>query len=346
LIQLSRDLSAAIHNDSLAPVAEIAAKLDEGVQAQYGAWLVRDSNDRVADVLSWLPADVESFWVNQIPFVVHKQDPPSWSAGRIVENYSVDRLRAQDEGRYFDFLENRTIRLVIAADRGIPAPDSNAGIVIPGPIAARDVVYFYFLDRAFDSPPGDELIQGRPLWQTSAKITGPYIPRPRTEPPEVEDTNWLTVARPDLLILSSKKELLTEVLDRVLQGSSTRALPAALPEWNQVDRSAGFWGFRHYSAASKPKPGERGCQVAELPSPDCRAIGSTLSLDSAGKHLELRYLSEAPLWQQPGPADTVHTQFQVDQPQPGVWRLISDLQMRGPFPFSFAIQALGFGVYR
>jgi hypothetical protein len=170
--------------------------------------------------------------------------------------------------------------------------------------------------------------------------------QPRMEPAQRDDTNWIALARPDLLILVNQKELLNEILERILHGSQTRALPAALPEWTQVDRTTPFWGLRHYTTRSKPKPGERGCEAAELPQPDCTASGVTVRFDTVQQRLEVRYLSETELAQHGMLGNGVRREFRVDQPQSGVWRLVSDVQKSGPWPVHFALVMLGFGMYR
>jgi hypothetical protein len=164
------------------------------------------------------------------------------------------------------------------------------------------------------------------------------------DPQKREDESWVALARPDLLVLTNKKDLLREILDRIANGSKSRALPADLPEWSQVDRTASFWAIRHYSAQSKPKPEERGFQNAELPQPDGAALGVAVQFDTEGQRLEIRYLSEAKPAQR-GPGDVSQSQFQLDRPQEGVWRLVSDIRERGPFPVHFAMTMLGFGVY-
>src|SRR5207244_3093678 len=110
--------------------------------------------------------------------------------------------------------------------------------------------------------------------------------------------------------------------------------------------TAPFWGARRYTTQSLPKSGERGCEAAELPQPDCSAIGVTVRLDSVQQRLEVRYLSEKEPAQRGYSSDTVHREFQVDQPQTGVWRFVSDVQKRGPWPVHFALIMLGFGMYR
>lgn len=70
LLNLTRELRDAVGGDSLTSAADLAAKLDDAVQQRYKAWLVRDADQRVNEVLTWLPRDIESVWVNQEPLTI------------------------------------------------------------------------------------------------------------------------------------------------------------------------------------------------------------------------------------------------------------------------------------
>ncbi len=56
-------------------------------------------------------------------------------------------------------------------------------------------------------------------------------------------------------------------------------------------------------------------------------------------------MSEAPLTRT-GVLDAARPDFQVDQLQAGIWRLVSNVEARGDFPVDFAIAMLGFGTYQ
>jgi hypothetical protein len=212
-------------------------------------------------------------------------------------------------------------------------------------IGAGDVVYLYFLDAPLDLPGPSESIRGRPVWRAVAQIDSGAPFRPGVERTKRDDENWIALARPDLMILTNNRNLLSNVLDRILDGSQTRALPLSLPEWKQVDRRAPFWALRHYASSSKPRLGQPEYALAELPRPDGRATGVTVQFYSAEDRLEVRYMSAAQLASR-GPTDSIYSQFKVDQPQTGVWRLVSDVRERGSWPLFLALGMLGFGTYQ
>ncbi len=342
--KLLRDFRTAVAENSPTTAADAADRLDQAIRARYQAWLVRDASQRVDEFLSWLPADTETFWVNQEPFLVNPDEKPEALYAKPMQRFCTDRLAAAGEGKIFRALAGRTIRMVASGARGYQ--ENREILMTPGPQTLKEVVYFYLLSEPFDAPPADETVENRPVWKATAKITDWTQRRPRQEPPKIDDDNWIALARPDLLILTNRREVLSTTLARISQSPGSRALTADLTEWRYVNRSASFWGLRHYSALAKPKPGERGYDTADLPRADGSAVGATVQFDPSSLRLEIQYLSAVPLAKSLGPNDTLRREFQVDQPTAGVWRLISDVKARGPYPVLFAMQLLGYGEYR
>jgi hypothetical protein len=340
--KLLRDFRTAIAENSPTAAADAADKLDQAIQTRYQAWLVRDAPQRVDEFLSWLPADMETFWVNQEPFLVKPDAPQEALYANPIQRFSTDRLAAAGEGKIYKSLAGRTIRMAASAARGYQENRRMA----PDPQTLKEVVYFYLLSEPLDAPPADETVENRPVWKAPAKITDWSQLRPGQEPPKIDDDNWIALARPDLLILTNRREVLSAVLNRMGRSAESRALPADLAEWKHVNRTAPFWGLRHYSALAKPRAGERGYEAADLPRLDGSATGASIQFDPSSLRLEIEYLSAAPLSKRPGPIDNLRREFQIDQPDTGVWRLISDLKSRGPYPVTVAMQMLGYGEYR
>ena len=340
LSPLTRELRAAIQNDSLAPAAELAAKLDDAIQQRYNAWLIRDAGQRIKEVLAWLPDDTESLWANQAPFVINSDDSVEMLSERPIQLLCVDRLIALNGGEMYRALASHTVRLVVAAARQIQRGEFGN----PAPAAVQDVAYFYFFADAVELPQPDESLQEKPVWHASAKVNGD-VTEPGVAPAQREDENWIALARPDLLIVVHRRELLAQILRRIAGGPSSHALPTDLAEWRQVDRGAPFWGLRHLTA--QPKPGrEQPPYVAQLPRLEGFATGVTVRFDPVRQRLEIRYLSEAQMAPRSGGPDLLARQFDVDHPEPGVWRLISDIKARGPWPVHLAMSLLGFWDYR
>src|SRR5262245_26601533 len=312
---IGRDLRTAIEREEFGLASDLAKQYDAAVQAQYRAWLVRDLNINVEEALSWLPGDTESVWVNQEPFTINSNRSLEQLYDQPAQVYSLDRLSELNQGNFYRALTNRTIRMVVAGARDTRS--ANAGI--PGAIPRHDVVYLYFLAEPANLSMPDEFMENWPVWRGVSMVDSGEPFKPGFQQTKREDENWIALGRPEVLVLTNNKSLLREILRRIANGSTTRALPADLPEWKQVDQTASFWGLRHYAAQSKPKQGERGFNAANLPRPDGLAVGATVQLNPAERRLEVRYLSALEL--DKGAAERLSIEFGMDQGPGGVWRL-------------------------
>jgi hypothetical protein len=277
--ELLLKLKHQVSEKQLIPASETAGQLDAAIQARYREWLVRDSSERADEVLSWLPADMESFCVNRSPEEINGD--LAFQTG--IEWDMLDRVKAQEDGRFIKPLQGATVRMSMAAARAIPPPDFDM-VSLPAPIRAPDVIYFHFLAAAAQIGEPTEVVDGVPLWRTTATIED-------RQGGSHEDANWIAQPKADLLVISNRKDLLLSVVRQIASGGkSNRALPAVLSEWQYVDRSSAFWGLRHFSPGSRPQPGGRGCDPAELPFPGCDAIGATVRYDASAESLDIRYL--------------------------------------------------------
>jgi hypothetical protein len=178
MLRATGDVKSAIEQNSFTIAAAKTEKLDDAVQARYRAWLVRDAEERVSDVLSWLPPDTEAFWVDQRAFVVDGRGLAEALSKDLTKVYSLDRVAALSDGRFLRILDKRTVRLVMAATRGLAAlPEDRS---VPSVITAeQDVVYFYFLAKPVEAPPPDEMIEARPAWRGSARVRSGFRPLTR-----------------------------------------------------------------------------------------------------------------------------------------------------------------------
>jgi hypothetical protein len=333
-----RELRGALQRGDLVTAADVGSKVDSAVHQQLNSWLIRDARERVEEVLSWFPVDFESIWVNQTP-LPFTTEPVERLSQRPTIAGSLDRLAALDQGKYYRALAGRTSRLTVAAGRNIGEQPGGAWR-----ITAQDVIYLYFLDAPAELPQPDESMLGMPVWRGVAKVDSGEPFRRGVERAMRDDENWIALARPDLIVLTNRRDLLNDTLSRIVNGSSTRAFPPSLPEWKQVDRQASFWGLRHYRDSSRPPANQRGFPSAYLPWPDGYATGCSVQFYDAVQRVEIRYMSAAQI--PAGPANSIRRQFKIDQPQPEVWRLVSDVQQRGPWPLQLALAMLGFGDYR
>jgi hypothetical protein len=315
---LIRDVRSAIGKGDLVTASELANNLDDGVQARLHNWMIRDARQRVAEVLTWIPNGTETLLVDQQPFVIGN------TAGRPDVAYLAGRLNP---------LRGRTVRIAAAAESQI-RDRSGTTLTVPATPPEAGVVSFYFLAENLEGAgPGvrEQDLLGHPVWRFTLRARS------------VEDETWFALPRPDLLVAANSRELLADVMDRVIKGAAARALPASLPEWAEVDRTAPVWALRHYSDTGDRRdatnPRTAGSRLFQS---DPGAAGVTFNFDPARQTLDIHYLSRT---DRLGAyiEQMLNRQFQADRSQPGVWRLKSNLREHGQFPLDLAMTMLGFG---
>jgi hypothetical protein len=349
--EVLRQVDDALKAGELVKAADLATQLDEEVQRRFRASLVTDAAQRVDETLEWLPSDMESLFVLQRPVVVNSGELEVSFSGRPAEYYALDRIAALDQGRIIRQLDGRTIRLTIAAVKNMRT--RGIGMQVPALMPDGDAAYFYYFTAPIEpallgSP--DEKAGAFALWMRAAEIdTGEQGVPGSHERPKREDRTWLALARPDLLVAASSKELMVALLGRMGAGARPeqgRALPRLLPEWSLVDRSAPFWGLRHFSelGSRRDLTNPRWTDDGAAPDPLSRGLAVRFDVDSGTVETRFVHAGGQPpsVLARSGPG----VDFQADKSEDGTWRLRSNIRERGPFPFHLALCLLGFGGYR
>jgi hypothetical protein len=296
---LLRDVQIAIGNRDLVEAYDSASKLDDSIQAHLRALMTRDLRQRVDEVLGWMPATTESVIVGQEPFVIET------NSLRPEVAYLLNRVPVLNDGAIFNALRGRTVRIAaVGASEFHERP------------AAGGVTAFYVftgnLMPDFLGAPEQDVL-GRPVWRAAAGREGQM---------------FLTLGRPNLLVIASTRDLITDALIRIVKRSLPAALSAAMPEWSEIDRASGFWAFRHI-------PDNR----------DPATSGLTVNFDIARMILDVRVLSSSN--RMAASVERIASrEFQVDRTRLGVLQLKSNLRERGPSPFGAAMALLGFGSYQ
>lgn len=338
-----RRVEDALRAGEVVKAAELATRLDEEVQRRFRASLVADAAKRVDEALAWLPADTEAMFVLQRPFVVNSGELQTQYFSRPAEYYALDRLAVLDQGRVLRQLDGATMRIVIAAVKEI-CPRAE-GLEIPAQMPEGEAAFLYYFTAPIEaavlgSP--DEMVGAIPVWMRTAELTvrERVVPGSTERPKRIERT-WLALVRPDVLAAASSREALTAMLGRMRasgQAGQQRALAGATREWALADRSASFWGVRHYPAEGN----RRRCVNADATS-DPLLLGLAVRFDADSGAVETRFVhgGEKPprVLAQSGPG----IDFEAERGADGVWRLRSNIGERGPFPFHLAAGLLGFG---
>jgi hypothetical protein len=110
-------------------------------------------------------------------------------------------------------------------------------------------------------------------------------------------TIFVAAPAPGILLSATNEGFLRGVLQRRRARAARRALPDTLPEWRHMDRSAPFWGLRHYdkrNAAFDPSSPVTG-RPAPANEPDNKAIGLAFTFrPERDKRARVVYLSANP----------------------------------------------------
>ena len=313
LSRSAQDVLIAVETNDFASAADLAAKLDDGVQHQLRAAAANGSQERLSEVLSLLPPDTETLLVLREPFTLNSNELAPPTPGHLPQVSLTERLASVANGRFFAALNGQTVRFAAAGLSNLRARSTSIPAVMPD----ADGAWFYFLSASVNSDafgqPG-ELIGNRPVWRATSR--GPRA-----------DEGWLALVRPDILVLATDRNIVAGILARTSKPSALRALPAELTEWSQIDTNASAFGLRHY------------------PAPQDRASGLTFAWNSTLRRVEIRYLTRAGAVPA-SIARAIEKDFVTETSNDGVLKFTAQTGSRGDYPIAVALSLLGFGSYR
>jgi len=168
-----------------------------------------------------------------------------------------------------------------------------------------------------------------PDWKGASRgvISETQVLISRGEGEDADRTYLLAFPKPNVLLIANNRKYLVEVLERMAQKKTSRALPDQLPEWKFFDANSRFWGLRHFdpTQASKDPTSPLGGDSAYVRS-DPKAIGVLFALDpKSERSLVITYFS----------GDEAKTKAEaskghvISEPQEGVKY---DVKLRNPGP--------------
>jgi len=204
------------------------------------------------DLLWWLPADTESVVVARGPFPLvigldeeDEKNDRKW----FTKMASLDDVRLK--------LQQLPLELLTELD---------VAVHLRGPI----VTFAMQGSRHFRDPlPGMEVMEfegcsivvfknslgerGENLWRVLAEkatridtVAGTRVLVFHEKSEYAEWDHFFAVPRPNVMLAANNLPYLQEVLERMAQRKSPRALPDQLPEWRYLDPDVRFWGLRHF----------------------------------------------------------------------------------------------------
>jgi len=244
LLSLTDELDAAIQSGDWNKAVELSKSLKEATVVARDQSMAKGGAELADQILTWLPADTETLVVAQQPFKIpeaNSQIPPSAIAG--AQTYILGPIGAAEEGKVLEALLGRTIRLTAIGARKFQNHEARGSRnALPlGMIAYQGCAVYSLIEEVPESifqRSADESVMGHPVW----------ISKGSQNDDKDTDTYLLALPRPDLMLACNDRDFFTQMVSRMAASQAPRALPADLPEWKQLDRSAPVWAIRHFRA--------------------------------------------------------------------------------------------------
>jgi hypothetical protein len=312
-------------------------------------------------VLSWLPADTETLQVAKGPFwmsnfVTGREDDKN----HVVTTVELEKqfegltlgLFGVGKGFLGKHLEGKKVLFALEGSRHFRTPTGLGELPFEGCAVA---IFEEDLDDRQDAYMKDASSAGARIEEFDGQRVAVF------EAQQEQDawTFYITFPEKGVVLVSTNKQFLLEMLARMHGTNEQRALPNSLHEWTYVNKNAQFWGLRHYDkqqAKYDPTSPFEGKKSANFP--DEAAIGLTYQCDpKTGRRATVTYLTGArvdarkiaesrfPDAGEPAQMAALHIQYQILEP--GVIQSTFDLSQSQPlflFVFIF-ISHLGHGIY-
>jgi hypothetical protein len=339
LLKLTDQLEAAIQANDWAKAGQLSRQLREAVHTARDQSMAAAGHDLADTILSWLPADTETLVVAQQPFaivVLDRNDIPN--ALEWARSYVLGLLDAAEKEAMFKALNGRTVRLAALAARRFGEEEPlqttpRAGEPAPlGVIPYQGCAVYAFADPVPDqviTRPPEDSIMGYRVWTSKGS---------QNDQPDA-NTYFVSLLKPDLMMVCNNREFFREMISSVDSSPHRRALPAGLPEWKQVDRTAPLWAVCHYSESSAA------LARSSLGEEDPGVTGITVEFGLTSGAVRARMVSRTNPWKDLVDNAEFHGAAKSREVDRGVWELsVEGKPEAGGMAVLWLIGLLGFVV--
>jgi hypothetical protein len=250
------------------------------------------------EVLSWLPADTETFISARGPFVFPSSESKRQDYADGDRRIEAHELREVFQGLALGplGLNNGGLEKKLLGTKVRLAAEGSRSFRSPGglgelPYEGCSIVIF--MDDVVDRR--DEFMKDST--KNAVRIEAIESHKVAVFQQKMEEDTWTTfVAFPwrNVVAVATGRPYLQEVLARMRMPKTNRTFPETLAEWKYIDAHAEFWGMRNCNRSQSqldPTSPFGGQKPANLP--DERAIGLTFQCDPAKEFkAKLVYLSD------------------------------------------------------
>jgi hypothetical protein len=285
------------------------------------------------DVLWWLPPDTESVVAARGPFPVRIRTNELDAKGErewFTKKASQAAIRTEFEQLPLELFHSLDLATAL---RGFTVAFSMQGSRhFRNPLPGSEVMEYegcsiVIFEKELDAL-GANLVRTMGRKATDRQIiAGTQVLIFREKSEQAEWTYFLALPQPNVLLVANDRGYLQEVLERMRQRTTVRALPDQLPEWGFLDPTAQFWGLRHYDRSqAKQDPTSPFSEDRTFGPGDPKAIGVLFSLDpkSARSAVITSFSGD-----ETRVRNTASAGVSISQPQDGVKY---DVRLRSPKP--------------
>jgi hypothetical protein len=333
LPKLTDELEVAIKAADWPKAAQLSRSLREAVREARDQSMAASGDKLVDSILTWLPADTETLVVAQQPFTLNQADQSKLpGALEMAQGYVLGLLVAAEKETLYASLVGRTVqRAALSARRfgeeppNLPSGGRGSGL---GMIFYQGCAVYAFTEPVPDSVltrPPDETIMGHRVWVSKGS---------QRDLPD-SDTYFVSLLKPDLMLACNNREFFREMVSRRDGPSQPRALPADLPEWKLVDRTAPLWALCHYAGKGEILLAALGPEFGEV-----EPTGVTLEFGVAPNGARARMISKSNPWKEFAEASDFHGAAKSRESQAGVWELTVDERPEAALMAGFTLMAV------
>jgi hypothetical protein len=244
LLKRTEELEGFIAAGEWGKASELSRSLRDAVTEGRDRSLAASGSDLADSILRWLPTNTETLVVAQEPFTINKEDKTKVATAlQEAQGHVLGNLAEAEKGKLWEVVLGRTVRLAALGARRFGEHSSDASdannVAQLGMIDYEGCAVYAFaapLPESILSRPPDDSVMGYRVWISK----GTQNDGPAT------NTYLVSLLQPDLMTVCNNREFFREMASRRDLPQQSRALPADLPEWKQLDRTAPLWAICHY----------------------------------------------------------------------------------------------------
>jgi hypothetical protein len=340
LLRLADELDTAIRAGDWNKAAALSDTLKGTASDARNQSMAKGGSELGDQILDWLPTDTEVIVVAQQPFKVPAADRSALADTLVMaQGYVLGLLGAAEKESLYKALAGRTIRLAALGAREFANHAPGPQDMLPlGLIAYQGCAIYSFLEPVSESifqRKPEESVMGHPVW----------ISKGSQNDFKETDTYFVAIPNPNTMLACNNRDFFTQMAARMAVRQTPRALPATLPEWEQVDRSAPLWAVRHIRAdRAQQDPSQAGMLGPD--GKNLEPIGLTAEFGLVSASAKARMIAKEDPWEAIASSPEFQGAAQSRKLKEGIWELsVANKPQAGAMAVFMLMAFLGFTVY-